>query len=71
LRERREIHERPTELLDNGLLRASSHKGAPVTLARLILAAGPLGEREVVRAMMILTAVSSLLAIFTYWIMVS
>jgi len=71
LRERREILQRPTELLDNGLLRASNQKGAPVTLARLILAAGPLGEKDVVRAMMILTAVSSLLGVFTYWIMVS
>jgi UDP-N-acetylglucosamine--dolichyl-phosphate N-acetylglucosaminephosphotransferase len=71
LRERREILERPIQLLENGLLRASSEKGAPVTLARLILAAGPLGEREVVRYMMFLTAVSCILAVFTYWIMVS
>jgi UDP-N-acetylglucosamine--dolichyl-phosphate N-acetylglucosaminephosphotransferase len=71
LRERREIHERPTKLLENGMLEASYQKGAPVTLTRLILAAGPLGEKDVVRAMMILTAVSSLLAMFTYWIEVS
>jgi len=70
LRERREIHERPTKLLDNGLLEASNEKGAPVTLARLILAAGPLGEKEVVRGMMFLTAISSLLAILTYWVTV-
>lgn len=69
LRERREILERPTELLDNGLLRASQQKGAPVTLARLILAAGPLGEKEVVRTMVFLTAVSCLLAVLTYLIM--
>jgi UDP-N-acetylglucosamine--dolichyl-phosphate N-acetylglucosaminephosphotransferase len=69
LRERREILERPTELLDNGLLRASDQKGAPVTLARLILAAGPLGEKEVVRTMMLLTAVSCILAVLTYAIM--
>lgn len=71
LRERREIHQRPTELLGNGLLRASNERGAPVTLARLILAAGPLGEKDVVGAMMILTAVSCLLSVFTYWITVS
>jgi UDP-N-acetylglucosamine--dolichyl-phosphate N-acetylglucosaminephosphotransferase len=71
LREHREIRQRPTELLDNGLLQASNQKGAPVTLTRLILAAGPLGEKDIVRAMMFLTAVSSLLAAFTYWIMVS
>ena len=71
LRERREIRQRPTQLLDNGMLQASNVKGAPVTLARLILSAGPMGEKEVVRAMMILTAVSSLLAAATYWLTVS
>jgi UDP-N-acetylglucosamine--dolichyl-phosphate N-acetylglucosaminephosphotransferase len=71
LRERREILQRPTELLDNGLLGATNQKGAPVTLVRLILAAGPLGERDVVRAMMLLTAVSCLLAAVTYWISVA
>ena len=71
LRERREIRQRPTQLLDNGMLQASNVKGAPVTLARLILAAGPMGEKDVVRAMMILTAVSSLLAAATYWLTVS
>ena len=71
LRERREILQRPTKLLDNGLLQASDEKGAPVTLARLILAAGPLSEKEVVRCMIVLTIVSSLLAVFTYWITVA
>jgi UDP-N-acetylglucosamine--dolichyl-phosphate N-acetylglucosaminephosphotransferase len=71
LRERREILQRPTQLLDNGLLQASAEKGAPITLARLILAAGPLGEKEIVRGMMLLTCVSCILATITYWIMVS
>lgn len=71
LRERREILQRPTKLLDNGLLQASTERGAPVTLTRLILASGPLGERQIVRSMMILTAVSSILAILTYWITVA
>lgn len=71
LRERREILQRPTRLLDNGLLEASNEKGAPVTLTRLILASGPLGEKQIVRAMMILAAVSSMLAIVTYWITVT
>ena len=70
LRERREIRERPTKLLDNGKLEASSDKRAPITLARLILATGPLGEKEIVRGMMFLTAVSSVLAALTYWITV-
>jgi UDP-N-acetylglucosamine--dolichyl-phosphate N-acetylglucosaminephosphotransferase len=71
LRERREILQRPTKLLDNGLLEASTEKGAPVTLTRLILASGPLGERQIVRSMMILTAISSILAVATYWITVA
>jgi hypothetical protein len=57
--------------LDNGLLKASTEKGAPVTVARLILAEGPLGEKDIVKGMMILTAVSSCLALLTYWIMVA
>jgi UDP-N-acetylglucosamine--dolichyl-phosphate N-acetylglucosaminephosphotransferase len=68
LHERREIHQRPTRLLKNGLLKASTEKRAPITMARLILAEGPLGEKEIVKGMMILTAVSSVLAVATYWI---
>jgi UDP-N-acetylglucosamine--dolichyl-phosphate N-acetylglucosaminephosphotransferase len=71
LRERREIHQRPTKLLDNGLLEASSEKGAPVTLARLILAEGPLSEKQVVNGMIFLTTTSCALALITYWIMVT
>ncbi len=70
LRERREIRQRPIRLLKNGLLEASTEKRAPVTVARLILAAGPLGEKDVVRGMIALTVVSSTLAVLTYWIMV-
>jgi UDP-N-acetylglucosamine--dolichyl-phosphate N-acetylglucosaminephosphotransferase len=70
LREHREITQRPTVLLESGLLRASKERGAPVTLARLILASGPMGEKEIVRCMMLLTVVSSALAALTYWIMV-
>jgi len=70
LRERREIRQRPTMLLDDGKLEASAEKRAPITLTRLILAKGPLGEREIVQGMMFLTAVSSILAFLTYWITV-
>jgi UDP-N-acetylglucosamine--dolichyl-phosphate N-acetylglucosaminephosphotransferase len=68
LYERREIRQRPIRLLSNGLLEASTEKCAPVTVARLLLAAGPLSERAIVRGMMVLTVVSSLLAVLTYWI---
>lgn len=70
LHERREIQERPTTLRDDGKLEASVRKAAPVTLTRMILAAGPLGERDIVRAMLVLTLVSSILAVFTYWVTV-
>lgn len=68
LYERREIRQRPTELLKNGNLQASAEGNAPITLARIILAAGQLGEREIVRGMIILTLVSSILAVLTYGI---
>jgi UDP-N-acetylglucosamine--dolichyl-phosphate N-acetylglucosaminephosphotransferase len=68
LYERRQIRHRPTSLRDDGKLEASVEKAAPVTLTRMMLAAGPLGERDLVRGMMILTLVSSILAIFTFWI---
>jgi UDP-N-acetylglucosamine--dolichyl-phosphate N-acetylglucosaminephosphotransferase len=70
LYERREIRERPTRLLENGRLQASAEPNAPMTLARIILAAGQLGEREIVREMMILTLISSILAVLTYGITV-
>ena len=69
LYERREMSERPVRLLKNGRLQASSQKGAPITLARIILAAGPLGEKEIVRVMIFLTFISSILAFLTYGIM--
>lgn len=68
--ERREVRQRPVRLREDGRLEASREPGAPVTLARLILANGPLGEREIVRGMIFLTVVSSALAIVTFGIMV-
>jgi UDP-N-acetylglucosamine--dolichyl-phosphate N-acetylglucosaminephosphotransferase len=68
LYERREIRQRPTILLENGNLRASVEGNAPITLARLILAAGPLGEEKIVRGMIILAVISSVLAVLTYGI---
>lgn len=68
LYERREIHQRPTILLENGTLQASVERNAPITLARLILAAGPLGEQKIVRGMIILAVISSVLAVLTFGI---
>jgi UDP-N-acetylglucosamine--dolichyl-phosphate N-acetylglucosaminephosphotransferase len=70
LYERREIRTRPTRLMSDGRLDASSEKGAPITLSRILLASGPLMEKEIVRDMMALTIVSSILSVLTYWITV-
>jgi len=66
LYERREISERPVKLLRNEKLQASTQRAAPITLTRILLAAGPLGEREIVRGLIFLTLISSILAVFTY-----
>jgi len=70
LYERREIRQRPTRLLEDGRLDANTDRHAPITLTRLILTPGPLGEKEIVSVMIILTAVSSILALLTYLITV-
>ncbi|MGH9974214.1 MAG: UDP-N-acetylglucosamine-1-phosphate transferase [Nitrososphaeraceae archaeon] len=47
--EHREVKARPTMLTDDFKLMASKDKRAPVTLLRLILADGPLTEKEIIR----------------------
>lgn len=69
LRERREIPNRPTRLLDDGRLEATDDRKAPITLSRIILAEGPLRENEIVRIMITLTVVSSALGLLTLLIM--
>lgn len=69
--EHRSIKARPTILLPNGLLMASKDSSAPVTLVRMILAEGPLSEREVVLDIFKLSAFSAFLAfitaLLTFW----
>jgi len=65
LYERKEIVSRPIQLLETGQLVASTNPNAPITLTRIILAAGPLREQEVVKNFLILTMVSSFLALVT------
>jgi len=65
LRERREMPNRPTRLLENGKLEATEDGKAPITLSRLILAEGPLRENEIVKIMIVMTAASSLLGVLT------
>jgi len=67
LYERREVP-RPVVLLDDGKLMATSDPNAPITLARVILARGPLSEREAARIIIILSVISGILAIFTAYL---
>jgi UDP-N-acetylglucosamine--dolichyl-phosphate N-acetylglucosaminephosphotransferase len=60
--ERRKMASRPTYIGKEGLLYASPEAGAPTTLTRLVLLAGPLSERDLVRNLVALTAVACLLS---------
>jgi UDP-N-acetylglucosamine--dolichyl-phosphate N-acetylglucosaminephosphotransferase len=61
--ERRRMGARPTYLGDDMKMHASIEPGAPNTLVRLILLAGPLAERDLVWGIATLTAVSCLLSV--------
>jgi UDP-N-acetylmuramyl pentapeptide phosphotransferase/UDP-N-acetylglucosamine-1-phosphate transferase len=63
LYERREIKPRPVILSSDGMLEATTERHAPVTLTRLILAEGPMLERQVVRIMQLLTVLSCAIAV--------
>jgi UDP-N-acetylglucosamine--dolichyl-phosphate N-acetylglucosaminephosphotransferase len=63
--ERRQMSSRPTYMTEDGKLHASESSSAPSTLVRLILLPGPLSEKELVRNILVLTAVSCLLSIMT------
>jgi UDP-N-acetylglucosamine--dolichyl-phosphate N-acetylglucosaminephosphotransferase len=64
LYERREVA-RPTKLLDDGRMTARMDTRAPLTLARFILARGPLFEKDIVKIFLMISAFSGFLAIFT------
>jgi len=68
LYERREVS-RPVHLLEDGRLAASDDKKAPITLARMILARGPLTEREAIHIIFILSGISGALALFTTYLL--
>jgi UDP-GlcNAc:undecaprenyl-phosphate/decaprenyl-phosphate GlcNAc-1-phosphate transferase len=61
--ERRKMASRPTYLGEDGLLHASKETNAPATLVRLVLLAGPLSERDLVKSVLVLTLVACLLSI--------
>jgi len=68
LYERREIKSRPVRLRSDGMLEATTDRNAPVTLTRLILAEGPMREQQIVRTMLLLTALSSTLAVLAFFL---
>ncbi len=70
LYERREVP-RPTRLLEDGRLEATDDPKAPITLARMVLARGPLPERDIVRVFIALQAISGVLALFTLYLVVA
>jgi len=69
LYERREVP-RPVHILEDGRLMASEDGKAPITLARMILARGPLTEREAVHLFLVLSSISGVLALFTTYLLV-
>lgn len=60
--EHRQVKARPVILLQDYRLAASSDKSAPATLVRLILADGPLAEKEIAHKIFRLAAFTALLA---------
>jgi UDP-N-acetylglucosamine--dolichyl-phosphate N-acetylglucosaminephosphotransferase len=63
--EHRQIKSRPTVLMEDFKLMASREKNAPTTLLRLILADGPLWEKEIAKKILKLAIYSSVLALAT------
>lgn len=67
--EHRQIKGRPVEHTDNFKLKATDDKTAPITLVRLILAGGPLTEKQVAFSIFKLGIFSGILAIITAFLM--
>lgn len=63
--EHREVKARPTVLEEDLRISPSRDKTAPITLMRLIVAEGPLSEKEIVIAIFKLSAFSGVLAVLT------
>jgi UDP-N-acetylglucosamine--dolichyl-phosphate N-acetylglucosaminephosphotransferase len=64
LYERREVA-RPTRLMEDGRMMARTDSGAPITLARFILARGPLRENQASLVFMVLSIIAGCLALIT------
>jgi len=67
--EHRQIKGKPVEHTDDFKLKATDDKTAPVTLVRLILAGGPLTEKQVGFVIFKLAIFSGILAIITAFLM--
>jgi UDP-N-acetylglucosamine--dolichyl-phosphate N-acetylglucosaminephosphotransferase len=63
--EHRQVKARPTVLMEDFRLMASKERDAPTTLLRLILADGPLSEKEIGKKILKLAIYSSILALVT------
>lgn len=60
--EHRQVKSRPVSISEDFKLVASKERNAPATLVRLILARGPLSEKEIITKILILATFSSVLA---------
>lgn len=67
--EHREIKGKPVIFTDDNKLEATNDKAAPVTLVRLILAGGPMSEKQIAFAIFKLGIFSGILAIITAFMM--
>ncbi len=67
--EHRQVKGKPVEHTDDFKLKATDDKTAPVTLVRLILAGGPLTEKQIGFAIFRLAIFSGILAIITAFLM--
>ncbi len=67
--EHRQIKGKPVEHTEDFLLKATDNKNAPITLVRLILAGGPMSEKQVGFTIFKLTIFSGILAVITAFMM--
>jgi len=70
LYEHREISQRPVKLLKDGRLSASDNSSAPLTLTRMVLADGPMKEKDIVKVFLLLSVFAGSLSFITTLLMV-
>lgn len=67
LRERSEMRERPVKVED-GIIYASKHPSAPITMVRLLVARGPTVEKKVIRQLILLVGFSCVLSLISAYL---